>query len=487
MAANEAYTTPAGGKRVKIAIEPLTRIEGHLKVEVLVEGGQVVDAWCSSGMFRGIENILQGREPRDATQISQRICGVCPTSHANASARALEEAFGLKGQIPTNGRIVRNLILGANFLQSHILHFYHLAALDYVKGPDTAPFVPRYANPDLRLSEGLNALGVDQYLKALEVRSICHQMAAIFCGRMPHAQGIVAGGTTQMPTRETIAAYQSRFEKVFDFIEKEYLPTVYLIGKVYLDLFKTGAGCRNMLCSGGFPQKDDESEWVFKPAVYTDGEDQPFDELRIKEYVKYAWYNSPSGLNPRHGATSADPRKAEAYSFSKAPRYNEKPHEVGPLARLWVNDLPLSPVGIKALSEQYSLKAKTFRDLGDLAFSIMGRHVARVEEAWLIAKNIRQWLGELKPEEETCLQTEDPAEGEGLGLTEAPRGSLLHYVNIKDKRIANYQIIPATEWHTCPRDDAGTLGPTEQALVGLPVPDVKNPVNVGRLIRAFDP
>ena len=143
---------PAGKDgKIKIAIDPVTRIEGHLKAEVVVKDGKVTDAWLSGGMYRGFENILVGRDPRDAAQLTQRLCGVCPTAHSTASTRALDDAFGVK--LTTNGRVTKNLIFGANYLQSHILHFYHLAALDFVRGPGKAPFVPRFEHPDLRLDE----------------------------------------------------------------------------------------------------------------------------------------------------------------------------------------------------------------------------------------------------------------------------------------------------------------------------------------------
>lgn len=150
----------------KIIIDPVTRIEGHMKIEATVENGAVRDAHCSGTLFRGLEIILKGRDPRDAQRITQRVCGVCPAVHATASTLNLDSAFGIADKIPDNGRILRNLVLGSNFLQSHILHFYHLAALDFVdvalckdyagKDPalrsvkdfisrgELAPFVPRY-------------------------------------------------------------------------------------------------------------------------------------------------------------------------------------------------------------------------------------------------------------------------------------------------------------------------------------------------------
>ena len=208
-----------------IAIDPVTRLEGHLKVEVQVEDGKVADAWITGGMFRGFEAILRGRNPRDASQIVQRICGVCPVAHATASSLAIEAVCGV--EVPENGRIARNLMLAGNYLQSNILHFYHLGGQDYFHGPDTVPFIPRYRNPDLRLSEEQNTLAMDEYIEALEVRQVCHQLVALFGGRMPHLQGILGGGAAQIPDRETILEYAARMKQVRKFVENRYLPLVY--------------------------------------------------------------------------------------------------------------------------------------------------------------------------------------------------------------------------------------------------------------------
>lgn len=148
----------------------------------------------------------------------------------------------------------------------------------------------------------------------------------------------------------------------------------------------------------------------------------------------------------------------------------------------------LSPAGQKLLKDLFKLNAKRFRDLGDdAAFSVMGRHVARAEETFYMLSAIERWLKEVKAGEETFASAEIPAKSEGVGFTEAPRGSLVHYINIKDQKIDNYQIVSATLWNCNPRDDSGQLGPVERALIGTPVPDISNPVNVARVIRAFDP
>jgi hydrogenase large subunit len=475
---------PSG--KTKIAIDPVTRIEGHLKAEVIVENGKVVDAYMSGGMFRGFENILKGRDPRDASQITQRICGVCPTAHSTASVLALDDAFGVK--VTTNGRLVRNLIFGANYLQSHILHFYHLAALDYVNGPDAAPFQPRYENSDLRLPEKINAAAVGQYVEALEVRRVCHEMVAMFGGKMPHVQGQVMGGTTEIPTKERLAEYAARFKKVRKFVEETYVPTVYLVGSVYSDLLAVGGGHKNCIAYGVFPMNDQQTEFLLEPGVYIDGKDYPFDANQIREYVKYSWYeDSTTGKHFSEGQTKPQVGKPGAYSFIKAPRWNGKACEGGPLARMWVANPELSPMGKKALKDHFGITAKRFRDLGDLAFSIMGRHVARAEETYVTCLGIEQWLSEVKPGEETFTPAPIPESSEGLGTTEAPRGALLHYIDIKGGKINNYQVVSATIWNANPRDDMGQRGPIEEALIGVPVEDINNPVNVGRLIRSFDP
>jgi len=481
MAGCKPQSEPAGsGKKIKIAIDPITRIEGHLKAEVEVKGGVVVDAKIYGGMYRGFEQILTGRDPRDAPQITQRICGVCPTAHAQASSLALDDAFGVK--VTDNGRIARNLILGANFLQSHILHFYHLAALDYVNGPDVAPFIPRYENNDVRLDKATNAVGVNQYLEALEMRKICHEMVALLGGKMPHVQGVVVGGATEIPTAKILNEYAKRFKVIKKFVEEKYLPLVYLLAGPYGDLLKCGVGHKNCIAFGVFPL-DAAGNTLLKAGAYTDGKFSSFDPDKIKEDVKHSFFkDSTTGLNPKVGKTLTDPEKSTAYSFIKSPRYDGKPHEAGPLARVWITNPALSKAG----QAVFGTNAKV-RDIGDAAFSILGRHVARAEETLVVANAVEQWLQEAKPGKETLVPAEIPKSAEGLGLSEAPRGALLHYVDIKNSVISNYQITSATIWNANPRDDKGIRGPMEEALVGVPVPDPKNPVNVGRLIRSFDP
>ena len=314
--------------KTTIAIDPVTRIEGHLKAEVVVENGKVVDAKLTGGMYRGFESILRGRHPRDAAQIVQRICGVCPVAHATASSLAIEAVCGV--EVPENGRIARNLMLAGNYLQSNILHFYHLGGQDYFHGPDTVPFIPRYRNPDLRLSEEQNTLAMDEYIEALEVRQVCHQLVALFGGRMPHLQGILGGGAAQIPDRETILEYAARMKQVRKFVENRYLPLVYTIASRYMDMFEMAHGYKNALCVGVFPLAK-KGEQFFNAGAYINGRDEPFDGNRILEDVRYSWFEpAPSGTPLQKSESNPQVDKEGAYSFIKAPLYAGHRVEVGP-------------------------------------------------------------------------------------------------------------------------------------------------------------
>ena len=245
----------------------------------------------------------------------------------------------------------------------------------------------------------------------------------------------------------------------------------------------------NALCVGVFPLDDEGKEFVFKAGAYQDGKDMPFDVKRVTEDVKFSWFaDSTSGKPFTKGENVLEVDKKGAYSFVKAPLYNGKPMEVGPLARMWINDKPLSPIGQKFFADMFGVRAETFRQIGENpAFSIMGRNVARVEEVYQTLGMIEYWLHELEPGAQTFALPEVPQAGEGIGFTEAPRGALCHYMRVKNGVIDDYAVVAASMWNCSPRDDAGKRGAVEEALIGVPVPEVDSPVNVGRVIRAYDP
>ena len=444
-----------------ITIDPITRIEGHLKVELEIEESKVVDARSSGTLFRGFEIILKGRDPRDAQHLAQRVCGICSAAHASAASLTLESAFRAKP--PSNGRIIRNLVAGADFLQSHILHFYLLTALDYFVGPENALFIPRIEG-DYRLSRQMNNEYLDHYIKALEIRRKIHEMTAIFGGKMPHHQTSVPGGVTEKPTVDKIASFLWRLREIIDFIENIYLPDVLRIADVYKEYSKIGRGCGNLLAYGGFNLDDQGKEKLFKRGRFTDGKIEIMDSEKITEDVRFSWYNTKiSGKNPRDSDTFPAPGKSGAYSWLKSPRYEGKPYELGPLARMWIN--------------------------GDYrkGISVMDRHIARALETKKIARAMEEWVLQLRPGKGVYTPCKVPKNGEGIGLTEAPRGALGHWIKISNSKIERYQIVTPSNWNCSPRDDRGEPGPLEKSLIGTPVADAENPVEIMRIIRSYDP
>ncbi|HOO57522.1 MAG TPA: nickel-dependent hydrogenase large subunit [bacterium] len=468
-----------------LVIDPVTRLEGHMKIEVKVDGGKVVEAKSSGTMFRGFEIILRGRDPRDAQQITQRICGVCPTSHGTASALSLDSAFG--AMPPKNGLMLRNLIFGANYLQSHILHFYHLAALDFVKGPAAPPFIPTYEG-DYRLDKKTNDELVAHYVKALDIRKKAHEMSAIFSGKMPHPASVITGGVTCVPTAEGMKRFSDYLTEIRSFIDNVYIPDVLAAAGAYSDYFSIGKGCGNMLAYGVFDMDADpdySKRKRFIPMGLTEkGRLGDVDPMKITEDVKYSKFSSASGKYPGSGETVPAPEKPGAYTWLKAPRYDGKVFEVGPLARMIVAHVKgTMPAASKLIGEVLS----KFSADETALYSVLGRHAARAIETKIVADEMVKWIEQVVPGESAYEPTTTPDVGSGMGLTEAPRGALGHWINIRDGVIENYQCVVPTTWNASPMDDNDQAGPIEQALIGCPVKDINNPIEPGRIVRSFDP
>jgi hydrogenase large subunit len=451
-----------------LTIDPVSRVEGHLSIEVTVDtvGGvqKVTDAHSSGTMFRGFETILLNRDPNDATHYTQRICGVCPIAHGMASSLALEAAYAAAP--PANGRILRNLVLGANFIQSHILHFYHLAALDYINTTailDMAPFAPQYATADMVGGTTAQTL-VNHYLTALEMRRKAHQMGAIFGGKMPCCATFVAGGCTEVPDAQKVADFRTLLSALRTFINNTYLPDVLTVAGAFPQYYQIGRGCGNLLAWGVFDLDATGSTKLLKRGRYTSGAAGTVNVANVTEYTKYSWYTAASGnLNPANGVTQPSADKAGAYSWIKAPRYLNLPHEAGPLARMYVN--------------------------GDYTHGIsaLDRIAARAYETKKIADAMDGWLNQLTLGATSYSYKATPTSGTGVGLTEAARGALGHWVQISNRTVSRYQVVTPTAWNASPRDDANVPGPIEQALIGTPVKDVKQPIEVLRVIHSFDP
>ncbi|MHC4692106.1 MAG: nickel-dependent hydrogenase large subunit [Planctomycetota bacterium] len=475
-----------------IKIDPMTRIEGHLSIEVTVDGGVITDAKSSGTMFRGFENILLGRSPLDAPHLTQRICGVCPISHGMASCLNLESAFSVTP--PANGRILRNLVLGANFVMSHILHFYHLAALDYINTDhllnhilDKGPWQPHYVAPDMVTGTLAETL-VGHYVQALAMRRKAHQMGAIYGGKLPCAPSFVPGGCTAVPTANSIADFRALLTELRAFIDGTYIPDVKIVAGAFSTYFGVGAGCGNLLAYGVFNLDNSGQNKLLYRGRYTDGNVAGVDPTQINEDLKYSRYDDAgSGLNPADGITEPDANKPEppAYSWLKAPRYQGIVHEVGPLARMAVNYLSGEQTVVDLINGVLAELGAQFTDL----LSVLGRHAARALEAKLVADAMDGWLDELVPGQTACEEVSIPRQVQvGIGLTEAPRGALGHWITTTRRgKIDRYQVITPTNWNASPKDDLDQNGPIEQALIDTPVADMDNPIEVLRVVHSFDP
>ncbi len=493
----------------RILIDPVTRIEGHLKVEAMVENGTVKEAKSTGTLFRGIELILQGRDPRDAQQITQRICGVCPTSHSMAAAFALDSAFGIEDRIPDNGRLMRNLILAAAHVSDHILHFYHLSALDYADvtkaasydGKDPAlksikafiergelgPFIPRYEG-DYRLPAKVDQQLVSHYVEALTVRRKGQEMLSIFGGKMPHNVAVTPGGVTEAPTVEKIVSFMWRLNTIKDFVDNTYLPDVIAVAKAYGDYFEIGRGCGNLLSYGSFDLGNGGTAGpnllMKRGTISSDLKLGEIDPTKIAEYVAHSWYeDSTTGLGPTAGETTPSEDKSGAYTWVKAPRYEGKVYEVGPLARIMASYASGDPK-VKGLVDSALSEAGV--SLPSM-FSVLGRHLARALYTKILVDSMGDWLLRIKPGAPMHEPYEIPEESTGMGLVDGARGALGHWIEIRNKRIGRYQCVVPSTWNMSPRDDMGQPGPLEQALVGTKVRDEANPFELVRIVRAFDP
>lgn len=442
-----------------ITIDPVTRIEGHLKIKVEMDNSNnVTAAYTSGNLYRGFENVLKGRHPWDSVFITQRICGVCPVSHAIASTKANEQAIGFT---PNNqALLLRALIQGGNFIQDHILHFYHLNLMDYMVGPSMQPWTPGYSS-DMRLNSSDTTRLTNNYLEALQVRRQAQEMVAILAGKVPHVASIMPGGVTSVPDSTQLSQFSNYLTTVENFINNKYLPDVDLLAGAYNDYFTIGKGPGNLISFGVFDQPG--GSMLFKRGRLEGGAGGSVDTAKINEYVKYSYYSSNSGLNPSGGETTPSYGKSGAYSWLKAPRYEGKVYEAGPLARMKVN--------------------------GDYAggVSVMDRIKARALETKKIADAMTVWLSQVTPGAGAFTKKTPNASGAGVGLTEAPRGALGHWLQYSNTSTTRYQVVTPTCWNASPKDDGGAAGAMEQALIGTRVADPAQPMELLRIVHSFDP
>jgi hydrogenase large subunit len=455
---------------ITAAIDPITRIEGHLKVEVKIDTvngvQQVVDAISQGTLFRGFEKLLEGRDPRDASLITSRICGVCPTSHSLASVLAQDSAFGVSGDTParTAARIMRNLVHGACYIESAILHFYLLSLPDYIPALPMAPWLPGW-DVGRRFDPATLGRFTGNFVAAITARRNAHEMGAIYGGKLPHTPGNIAGGFTAVSSQADKDAFAAYLNDLITFIQTKHIPDAELLANLYSDYLLLGKGYGNLMSFGVFELDNAPSpQLLFQRGRLVSGNAtvQTVDAAQIVEQIKYSWYTGPEA-NPAVGDTVPQHPKVGAYSWLKAPRYSGVPYEVGSLARMMVN--------------------------GDYSngISVMDRHVARARENLKVALAMRDMLTELPINQGAFTPFSMPASATSMGLTEAPRGALGHWLEVGASKIAKYQVITPTCWNLSPKDSSGVRGPMEQALVGTPVANVDKPIEVLRVVHSFDP
>ncbi len=567
----EKKAASTGGKK-HIIVDPITRIEGHLRIEAIIDEStnKIVDAYASSTMFRGIETILKGRDPRDCGLMAMRICGVCTGTHYQRSIEAVEDAF--KITIPKNARLVRNLIQGALYVHDHLVHFYHLHALDFVdvlsatkadpkKAAEEAikwagvaghkPYISAEAdfkavqdrvikfakegrlgifgngywgNKHYKLTPEQNLVGVAHYLKALDIQREMAKMQAIFGGKNPHPQSIVVGGVTcvqdiQNPAR--IALFKQLLKDSTEFIKGAYLPDVYMAGTMYAEeatdkdaTYKgvggTGGGLLSYMSYGDFRLDDNgfyKSALLFPSGIVLDGDLSKVlevDPSKITEDVTHSWYKGDKPLHPYDGETIPEYtglekkedgyaylKTKEKYSWIKSPRYDGKALEVGPLARMVVGYVK----GDERIKKYVGNFLKRANLPIEVLFSTVGRTAGRAIETELMADVMMDWVDELaKNVAAGDLSTwtefdfdEVSVSSKGMGLAEAPRGALGHWVKVKDGKVENYQAVVPSTWNASPRDAQGQLGAYEASLIGTKVANPEEPLEIIRTIHSFDP
>lgn len=522
-------------------VDPITRIEGHLSIEMEVEDGKVTQAWASGNLYRGMEHALEGRSPYDAALISERICGVCPVSHVHTSCLAAEDAYGI--QIPEGARHIRNIVEGGQILHSTILWFYNLAGLDYINplnalnanatdalnvcnqyGTSAADFskllerLKAFAdngqlsifsgnwfdakdadgNSAFHLSPAEDLVGTAHYFEAIENQAKASQICAIIGGKMPHIMTSIPGGTSWVPTAEKLDEIIYRIRELKTWIQGTMIPDMYMIATKYPNLVDMGQGKGKLLSFGVLDAESREMNDRYLPAgvttLYPSGkvELKSVDASLITEHVSHAYYDYHEPLNPTEGRTSpAWPEEGKnfnnKYTWCKAPRYDGEPLEAGGIARM-IAGYAHGVEGIKSRVDEAVSKSGIPMEKMD---GVAGRLLLRALEADYVCDIMEQDYNELcELIKDGSAEYYTPAKtttGEGLGLWEAPRGALLHTEKVENDRITHYQeIIPST-WNISPQDDAGTPGPLESMLEGTDVTDLEKPLDAVRIVHSIDP
>jgi quinone-reactive Ni/Fe-hydrogenase large subunit len=522
------------------------------------DNGVVTEAYASSTLWRGLETILKGRDPRDAGFFVQRICGVCTYSHYKAGIEAVEDALGIKP--PLNAVLTRSLMLASLFMHDHPVHFYQLHGLDwvdvvsalsadpkraseiafdytdspiatghdhlkavqervaaFVKKGHLGPFANAYwGHSTYHLTPEQNLIALSHYLECLRIQRTAAQMMAIFGAKQPHPQSLTVGGVTcvmDLLSPSRLGEFMTKFQEVADFINRAYYPDIVMAGKAYAGegSVLNDLGTANLFTYKEFQLSSTES--IFDSGIIMGGDLSKvleIDEGKITEEATRAWYVDGKAYHPYDGRQEpnytgfvnmdtvndkgelAHSKAIDAngkYTWVKAPRYDGQPMQVGPLANIVVNYAKGNPRVVKVVDQ-------FLKDTGlplAAALSTLGRAACRMMETKIVADNAMEifnnLVANLKVDQETCAPyvIDKNKEYKGRYIGNVPRGVLSHWVRIKNGVIENYQAVVPTTWNASPKDAQGVRGPYEEALVGLKIADLSQPLEIVRIIHSFDP
>lgn len=528
-------TATSTGKR--LIVDPVTRIEGHLKVEVELENDRVKNAWVSTQLYRGIEQILKGRPPEDAPLFTQRACGVCTNTHALTSIRAIEDALGL--EVPPLAKLMRHLILSALIVHDHLVHFYHLHGLDWIdmaaatkadpskaaklvaktsnRGDDPAElyimkkrltefvgtgqlgFLENAyflgGNDAYRFTPEENLILAAHYFEGLRVQLQLGRAMALFAGKNPHAQSMVVGGMTCYDSLkpDVIAHFRNIWEGALEFVENAMMPDIRLMTKRYPEALQYGRTANFFAFDDFFDPETGKAPYFRSGVLWGNdlGKHDTLDINEITEHVARSWYEGDAVLKPYDGVTEpkyTDYDDKDKYSWSKAPRYKGEAMETGPLARRAIAYARGESETRKALDSYFKATGMKPEQL----FSTMGRTVCRVVETAMLTRRMEGWIDEtakrINAGDDTIYKRwKMPDTARGVGMCCVTRGALSHWIRIKGGKIENFQMVVPSTWNLGPRCANDKLSAAEQSLIGCPCPDPDRPVEILRTIHSFDP
>ncbi len=469
-------------------VGPFYRGEGDLEVSLEIDAGRVVSAQVNSPLYRGFEQILGGKAASDALVIVPRICGICSVSQSHAAASALRHLSG--HEVPENGRLATCLITACENLADHLTHFYLFFMPDFARPVYRAR--PWFAHAAARFQAETGA-AMNEVLPA---RAEFMHLMGLMAGKWPHTLSLQPGGSAKPLARVEVLRLITLLRGFRRFLERhtfgDTLESVAGLTSLaallrwragrnsdlafFLDLAddlrldRLGSAGERFLSFGAYPGSDGH---LFPGGVW-DGVPHALDSHSISEDVSHAWMAASENgapLPPARGLTRPAPDKPGAYTWCKAPRYAGRVMETGALARQMVAGHPL----IREL-------------IATRGGSVLARVLARLLELAIVLPEMERWASALKPGEAWCRQDSTPLEGSSVGLVEAARGALGHWLTLRHGRIESYQIIAPTTWNFSPRDQAGTPGALEQALVGVEVEaEADTPIAVQHVVRSFDP